>query len=291
VAEKYNRKRSERRPVHLPQSEEEWLQLGKFEIEKITVEGREIRCALVRGPEHSPLVTMVGGIPRDPERRKKLPLINKLYGHLALKVLDQGESSLLYNQPSTGGSTGEWKEETFQSRTKVLVETSKYFYDHTSATNLSLVGTSAGAYMVVNALQQLEGLGIRVPRIALLSLAAFPKGIEDIAYGESFSRAIHEDWDISDSPVFPLLEKYVRNGGSVFMSFFEADDPPIPQHIQNFYKDFARRLSDTGADIRSTIIPGVAHNFRRIDISEGANAVDNDSIRTTTTVLANFLRQ
>lgn len=288
--EGFKKEESGNKAEHLPQSEAEWLETGKFEIEQIAIEGREIRCALVRGPEHSPLVTMVGGIPRDPERRKNLPLINKLYGHLALKMLNQGESSVLYNQPATGGSTGEWEKETFQSRTEVLVETSKYFYDRTQASNLSLVGTSAGAYMAVNALEQLKNFGIRVPKIALLSPAAFPRSIENISYGESFTRTIREDWDVAESPVFPLLEKYIQNGGSVFISFFEADNPPIPEHIQDFYRNFAQRLSGEGADITYATIPSVAHNFRRIGVSEGANVVDNDSIRTTATTLADFLR-
>ncbi|MGD0328220.1 MAG: hypothetical protein ABSB00_00700 [Minisyncoccia bacterium] len=289
--EKFKHEKGGNRADYLPQSEIEWLKTGKFEVEKVVIGGREIRCALARGPEYSPLITMVGGVPRDPERRKKLPLINKLYGHLALKMLDQAESSLLYNQPATGGSTGKWEKETFQSRTEVLVETSKYFYDRTKSSNLSLIGTSAGAYMAINALEQLENLEIKVPKIVLLSPAAFPKSIENIPYGESFSRIIREDWNVAESPVFPVLEKYIKNDGSIFISFFEADDPPIPKHIQDFYKTFAQRLSDEGANIKFTTIPGVAHNFRRIGISEGANVVDNDSIRTTATILADFLRQ
>lgn len=289
--EKFKHEKSEGKKEHLPQSEEEWLKTGEFEIENIAIGERNVRCALVRGPEHSPLVTMVGGVPRDPERRERLPLINKLYGYLALKLFEQDESALLYNQPATGGSTGEWGKETFQSRTEVLVETAKYFYNRTKSSSLSLIGTSAGAYMAINALEQLEGLGIQVPKLALLSPAAFPKGIEDMPYGESFSRAIHENWNVAESPAFPLLEKYVKSGGSVFISFFEADDPPIPEHIQNYYKDFAQRLSDESADIRVATIPGVAHNFRRIGVPEGANVVDNDSIRATAAVLADFLRQ
>jgi len=252
---------------------------------------REIRCALVRGPEHSPLVTMVGGVPRDPNRRRNLPLINKLYGHLALKMRDQAESSLLYNQPATGGSTGEWEKETFQSRTEVLVETSRHFYDRLNSRNISLIGTSAGAYMAINALEQLGNLEIRVPQIALLSPPAFPKGIENIPYGEAFSRIIRADWDIAESPAFPILEKYAEKGGSVLISFFEMDDPPIPKHIQDFYKNFARQVSDKGADVTFTTIPGVAHNFRRIGVQEGANVVDNDSIRATAVMLADFFHQ
>ena len=153
---------------------------------------------------------MVGGIPRDPERRKNLPLINKLYGHLALKMQDQDESSLLYNQPATGGSTGEWEMETLRSRTEVLVETSRYFFDHTKASNLSLIGTSAGAYMAIRALPQFEELGIEVSKLVLLSPAAFPENIENVPYGESFSSIIRENWDVAESPAFSLLETYLK---------------------------------------------------------------------------------
>lgn len=289
--EKFKHEKSKNRAGYLPQSEAEWLKTGKFEIEKVRIHEREIRCALVRGPEHSPLITMVGGIPRDLERRKNLPLINKLYGHLALKMQDQHESSLLYNQPATGGSTGEWEKETFHSRTEILVELSKHFLDDTKTTNLSLVGTSAGAYMAIRALHQFEKLGIIVPKLALISPAAFPESIENIPYGESFSNIIRESWDVTESPAFSLLETYLKKGGSVFMSFFEADDPPIPQHIQSFYKNFAERLASEGTDITSTTIPDVAHNFRRIGVSEGGNVVDNDSVRATATMLADFLHK
>ena len=289
--EKFKHGKNENKKNYLPQSEAEWLKIGKFEIEKVRIHEREIRCALVRGPEHSPLITMVGGIPRDPERRKNLPLINKLYGHLALKMQDQDESSLLYNQPATGGSTGEWEMETLRSRTEVLVETSRYFFDHIKASNLSLIGTSAGAYMAIRALPQFEELGIEVSKLVLLSPAAFPENIENVPYGESFSSIIRENWDVAESPAFSLLETYLKKGGSVFTSFFEADDPPIPRHIQNFYKNFAERLANEGTDITSAIISGVAHNFRRIDVPEGGNLVDNDSVRRTATMLADFLHQ
>ncbi len=292
MVEQFGREKSKNKPDYLPQSEAEWLGTGKFEIEKVRIHEKEIRCALVRGPEHSPLITMVGGIPRDPERRKNLPLINKLYGHLALKMRDYDDSSLLYNQPATGGSTGEWATETFRSRTEVLVETSKYFLDQIASSNLSLVGTSAGAYMAIRALPRFEEAGMGIPRkLALLSPAAFPADIDDVPYGESFGNIIREDWDVTESPAFPLLDAYLKQGGSVFMSFFEADDPPIPQHIQKIYREFAEQRAHEGADITTTTIKGVAHNFRRIGVPEGGNVVDNDSIRTTTAALAEFLHQ
>src|SRR3989344_1957050 len=170
---KFNHEQNIRRPDHLPQSEAEWLETGKFHLETVDIDGRQIKCALTRGLEGEPLVVMAGGIPRDPERRKKLPLINKLYGHLALKALDQNESSLLYNQPATGGSSGEWGKETIESRTDVLAGVSRHFYESTKASELALIGTSAGAYMSVKALEQLKNQNIKVPKLVLL----FPGGI------------------------------------------------------------------------------------------------------------------
>ncbi|TSA44924.1 hypothetical protein D4R51_02950 [bacterium] len=288
--EQFDPEQKSHRPDYLPQSEAEWLETGKFDIETIRIGEKQIRCALVKGTEGEPLVTMVGGIPRNPERRKKLPLINKLYGHLALKLLDENESSLLYNQPATGGSSGEWENETIQSRTDILVGVSRHFHELTNSSNLSLIGTSAGAYMAVNALEQLENQHIKVPKLVLLSPAAYPKDAEDVPYGPAFTGIVRQPWDIAESPIFPKLEQYIKNGGSVFISFFESDDPPIPEHIQEYYKTFAQRLSDEGGAINLTTIPGVAHNFRRIGVSEGKNVVDNDSIRATATLLADFLK-
>ena len=285
--EKFNPERKPHRLDYLPQSEAEWLETGKFDIETTEIKGKQIRCALTRGAEGKPLITMAGGIPRNPERRKKLPLINKLYGHLALKMLDENESSLLYNQPATGGSSGEWE---IQSRTNILAGVSEHFYKRTHASILSLIGTSAGAYMAVNALDQLEDQRIKVPKLVLLSPAAYPEKAENVPYGEAFGNIVRKSWNVEESPIFSKLEKYIKDGGAAFISFFEADDPPIPRHIQEYYKAFVQRLSSRGGAISVTTIPGVAHNFRRIGVPEGKNIVDNDSIRATATLLADFLR-
>ena len=240
--ERFNSEKMPRGYDHLPQSEAEWLETGKFNIETVTVNGRGIKCALTRGLENEPLVVMAGGIPRDQERRVKLPLINKLYGHLAIKLLDKNESGLLYNQPSTGGSSGEWGKETIQSMTDVLTGVAEHFYKNTSASTVSLIGTSAAGYMAVNALEQLRDQEIKTTKLVLLSPAAYPKAIEEMPYGEAFTEFIRRPWNIAESPVFPKLDKYVRDGGSLFISFFEADDPPIPQRIQEYYRTFVQRL-------------------------------------------------
>lgn len=278
-----------RRPDYLPQSEAEWLETGKFQIETVAINDQQIRCALARSLENEPLIVMAGGIPRDKERREKLPLINKLYGHLALKMLDQNESSLLYNQPSTGGSSGKWETETLRSRTDVLVGVTEHFYKDVSASDIVLIGTSAAGYMAVNALEQLQDRGIKVPKLVLSSPAAYPEEVENVPYGEMFTELIHKQWNIAESPVFPKLEKYVKDGGALYVSFFEADDPPIPQHIQEYYKTFVHRLSEEGNDVILTTIHGVAHNFRRINSQERKNIVDNDGIRSTADTLVNFL--
>lgn len=287
--EKFDPEQKQNRPDHLPQSEAEWLETGEFNVETIEIGGKKIRCALVKGTERKPLITMAGGIPRDPLWREKLPIINKFYGYLALKLKGEGESSILYNQPATGGSGGEWGKETIQSRADVLSGISTYFRKRVHSSDLSLVGTSAGAYIAVNALEQLENQNIKIPKLALISPAAYPKEAEDVPYGETFSNIIRKPWNVADSPIFPKLEKYVKNGGSLFLGFFEHDDPPIPKHIQEYFRMFAERLSDEGGIVHAITIPGVAHNFRKVDATEDENIVD-DSIRTTAQLLAEFLK-
>jgi len=287
--EKFNFEGKHRRPDYLPQSEAEWLETGKFHIETVDIGERQIRCAFTRGAERGRLVTMAGGIPRDPERRKKLPLINKLYGHLALKILDQNESSLLYNQPATGGSSGEWEKETLQTRTDVLINIIKLFCERIDSSDVSLMGTSAAGYMAVSAIERIQALGSKVSKLILLSPAAYPKEVENIAYGPEFTELIRQQWNVAESPVFSRLEKYIRDGGSVYITFFEVDNPPIPQQVQEYYRNFVQRLSEEGGDITLMTIPGVAHNFRRIGSHAGKNIVDNDSIRATADLLTNFL--
>ncbi len=273
----------------LPQSESEWMATKVFSLEAIKVGENEIQCAFSQGGRGNSVTAMVGGLPRDPSRREKLPLINKLYGNLAVELSHRRESSVLYNQPGTGRSTGDWEKGTITTRAHVLTEVSKYFYIKGEASSLAIVGTSAGGYMAVRALDELQKNGVVVSKLALLSPAAYPESVEEIPYGENFSNTIRTPWDVSTSPIFPLLTKFVKEGGSVLITFFEHDDPPIPRHIQEYYKSFVKELSDAGGDIEIVIIEGVAHNFRKIGIAEGDNIVDNQSVRVTTSKLTSFL--
>lgn len=277
------------RPDHLPQSEAEWFLTGKFSEDLIKIGENQIRCAFAEGKKGGGLVTMAGGIPRDPERRRKLPLINKLYGYLAIKLLDGGGSSVLYNQPATGSSTGDWDKETVHSRTIVLADVTKTYAERSANSEISLIGTSAAGYMAAGAIDMLAAKGIRVSKLALLSPAAYPENAENIPYGEEFTDLLRSDWEISSSPIFRQLEKYLKDGGTVLITFFEADDPPIPQKIQDNFRTFAERLANAGCNITFTTIPGVAHNFRRIGSAEGGNVVDNDSVRKTAFLLKDFL--
>jgi hypothetical protein len=275
---------------HLPQSEAEWFETRKFNSEMISIGDYQIRCAFTDGDENSNLIIMSGGIPRDPERRKKLPLINKLYGHLALQLLDHKGSSVLYNQPATGNSTGNWEEDSIKSRTEVLSGVVKYYHDRFGNNpEISIIGTSAAGCMAINSVESLQANGINVKKLILLSPGAYPAEVETLAYGDKFSSILRKPWDIAKSSTFLQLEKYVTNGGSVLISFFEADDPPIPANIQLYYKELAEKLASNGGDIRVETIVGVGHNFRRIGSQESKNIVDNDSIRKTAGLLINFL--
>ncbi len=279
-----------RKEDYLPQSEAEWLDTGKFTVKVAAVNDGRIRCALTCGHKKSRLVIMAGGIPRDPTRHQKLPLINKLYGHLAIKMLDYGVNSLLYNQPATGGSSGEWEKETLRSRSKTLAGIATYFSQQTSAPDLALIGTSAGAYIAVSTLEEIRSKGCRVSKLVLLSPAAYPAEIEDVPYGKRFTQLIRTPWDIATSLVFPKLKEFVAANGSLLVSFFEADSPPIPEYVQEYYRNFVRQLSTEGHGVTMLTIPGVAHNFRRIGVAEKKNVVDNNSIRATAAKLSEFLR-
>lgn len=274
----------------MPQTGEDWLKTGKFAVEDVTVRGMPIRCALVHGRNGSRLVTMVGGIPREADRRRNLPLVNKLYGQLAVELGAHGVSSMLYNQPATGGSGGEWEKETLESRVVVLAELVAHFSKRLSATDNALVGSSAGAYMAAGAVEKVQRGGEKVSKLILLSPAAYPEKVEAVPYGPEFSRLIREPWDVATSPVFARLANFARGGGKILACFFEVDDPPIPQFIQEYYRNFVRRVSPDGDGGSVITIPGVAHNFRKLKRARRENLIDENSIRATAKKFLEFLR-
>jgi len=273
----------------LPQSEKGWLDTGKFTISTTSILGNRIRYAVTNSVDTNLLVTMVGGIPRDPGRRNKLPLINKLYGLMATKLVDHGVNSVLYNQPATGGSSGNWDFETITTRSCTLANLIKHVGNSAGCFKHTLVGASAGAYMAVKATDLLSDNKNKIDKLVLISPAAYPFEIEGEPYGERFTKIISAPWGVENSPIFNRLEQFVLGGGSLLISFFEADDPPIPRHIQHYYCEFARKLIARNNNVQLITIPGVAHNFRRINTSEKGNIVDNDSIRSTTKEFIRFI--
>ncbi len=275
--------------VPMPQTEADWLTTGKFQVENVTVRETPIKCALVQGREKGRLVTMAGGIPREVDRQRNLPLINKLYGQLAVELASHGVSSLLYNQPATGGSGGKWEEETLQSRTEVLADIVVHFSRRLSVADNALIGSSAGAYMAVSAAEKIKTHGEIVSKMILLSPAAYPEKVEVVPYGPEFSRLIREPWDVATSPVFAKLASFASDGGKVLTCFFEVDDPPIPQFIQEYYRSFVRQISTNGNGESIITIPGVAHNFRKLQRAKRENVTDDDSIRATAAKFLEFL--
>lgn len=275
----------------LYQSEEEWLKTGLFKVGIAKINGNQIRYAITRVEKPATIVTMVGGIPRDPNRRKRLPLINKLYGLLALKLIEFNVVSIMYNQPATGGSGGDYRNETLESRSSTLAGLISHVGIKSNLTNHVVLGTSAGAYMAVKALENIVTNKFCVKKLILLSPAAYPAEAEAVPYGSKFTEIIRTPWDVADSPMFPRLENFVSNGGSVLISFFEFDNPPIPDFIQSYYREFSRRLNAQTGNVKLMTIPGVAHNFRRISNQPNDSAVDNNSIRTTASILVNFIEK
>lgn len=272
--------------VRIPQSEAEWIQTGQFETGFIQVFDRKIRYAATVVPNHTRVVTMVGGIPKDVSRRENLPLINKLYGLLALELTRVGIKSVLYNQPATGQSGGRWEEETLHTRASVLTELVNHFSAR-SGTKHTIIGSSAGAYMALQTLEMLEEQTVN--KLVLLSPAAYPGCVETVPYGPNFTAAISSNWPVAESPVFARIEEYVVGGGNLFLSFFEADDPPIPQPIQAHFRTIASRLANNGGAVQSTTILGVGHNFRRIIVKKNQNLIDNQAVVRTVETLLQFI--
>ena len=73
------------------------------------------------------------------------------------------------------------------------------------------------------------------------------------------------------------------------LSFFEEDDPPIPQYIQEQYRNFVRQLANTGDRVAIVTIPGVAHNFRKLQRKRRENVIDENSVRATAKKFDEFL--
>lgn len=279
------------RKTPMPQTEEAWLKTGAFHVESVRVRNIPIQCALIRGTSGNRLVTMAGGIPRERDRQRNLPLINKLYGQLALDLRQHGIHSLLYNQPATGGSGGIWEEETLESRTEALAELVVHFSKRLSVADNALIGSSAGAYMAASAVAKIKSRGEKVSKLILLSPAAYPDKVEAVPYGPEFSRMIREPWDVATSPVFTRIKNFVESGGNILTAFFEVDDPPIPQFIQEQYRNFMRQVPRNGNGESVITIPGVSHNFRKLHKARRENVTDEESIRATASKFLEFLSQ
>ncbi len=273
--------------VALPASEKEWLDKNIFTEEFLRVEENTVRCAVANCKVQGTLVVMVGGVPRDEKERKNLPLINTFFGHLAESLKDSGIASVLYNHPGTGLSTGDWGKETLNTRSSVLAQVAGHYYKKMQSLDVAIVGVSAGGYMAVQAMRELQNKGVPVSKLILISPAAYPKTLLDVPYGDAFTKMIRTPWDFTTSPIFNDIKKFTTEGGTSFISFFEDDDPPIPMEVQKSFMSTAEVLNATGKNIEVAIIMGAAHNFR--NVGEEKRTANIGSIFATVSYLVSFL--
>lgn len=277
----------------LPQSDLEWLASGDFTTTWFQAGRYQIHCANteLRVRESHSLKNchniFVGGIPRDPDRQKKLPLINKLFGLLARTMLAHNQTSLLYSQPGTGRSEGNLKDIDLRVLRETLCAISHAAVQHVRP--LQLIGSSSAAYTVVRSLSYFRSMGINVRSVVLLSPAAFAPLVEYIPYGQQFREAVRRPWSPTTSPCFSDLHEFLQDGGRVYLSYFERDDPPIPRTIQDAYLQLIENARVNGLEASATIFTGVEHNFRYLNSDHSQNLVCNDSVRAASASIAAFL--
>lgn len=270
-------------------TEEEWISTGLFNIGYYVVGGKRIRYAMSvpsDGVKPEYLVTMVGGIPRDPARRKNLPLINKLYGLLATHLIDHRMACLMYNQPATGNSEGVWEKETLFTRSQTLLNLAVSIGSDLGVQNHVVVGSSAGAYMASTLIDSMPGFGHTLRSLVLISPAAYPQCVEHVPYGDKFSHMIKRDWDIVRSPVFFRLERFA---GSLFVSFYAEDDPPIPKKIQDHFWYLMSHRCLTNPKTCFMTIEGVGHNFLRLNRKHRQSIINNESIIKASNDIKDFV--
>lgn len=235
------------------------------------------------------LAVMVGGVPRDPERQKLLPIINKLHGLLAAKLPTLGYTCALYNQPGTGRSEGDLAKETIAFRSATLTELARKLCAMHGLGKVAFIGMSAGSYMALSARAELIHSGFDITSMVLQSPPAFPEDVERIPYGPAFRQRL-DDWDFSGSPAFKRLESTAINSTQVYITYFQADSPPIPRPIQNEYLMKVTQLKSAGLPVSFDVIQGVAHNFRRLGAeADSRNVVDNDAIRSSAAKIIEFM--
>lgn len=277
-------------PKSLPQSDTEWHRIADFETGFAPVADEKIHYAYLAPDSPSEhMVIMIGGVPRNPERQSRLPLINKLYGSIALQAQRNGIHSLMYQQVGTGQSSGDLMAETLQTRTSHLTEVVSYFRQSHSIGRISLIGMSLGSYLAARAAPHIESHGTEVSHLVLQSPAAYPSGAESIPYGPAFKKIISKPWPASEAPVFEDILKYLRRGGGIAVSYFEQDEPPIPKHIQEAYTALVNGAIQENLDATAYSIAGLEHNFRRIGSDHNGNIVHNGAVKVVATQISELI--
>lgn len=272
------------------QSTAEWLNTGCFEVGVADQGALQISHAVTKVANPDKVVVMVGGIPRDPERQQKLPLINKLYGSLATKLACSNIGSVLYNQPGTGESTGDLTQDSMRDRWEVLSRLAIDYAEEKGTDTVSLVGMSAGSYLAIRAAGLIRAAGVTVESLILQSPAAYPAAVDHLAYGQQFKDEISKGWRIEDTPARACLDEYAENGGRAHVVYFEKDDPPIPMFIQDFYNAWVDQQAAQGGNASRATIQGVGHNFRLLPVGAAGNKVDNGAVRRTSDELVDIIK-
>lgn len=267
----------------LPQTEAEWLELADVYEAYVDVNGLVTNYAVFGSKQidkTNEITIYAGGIPRDSERREKLPLVNKLFGYVASGLAMRSTIGINFNWPGQGRSEGNILSTSIDSRSAFLSQFSKKLADEFDVEKVNFVGASMGAYCAALAGEQIDPL--RLGKFAFLSPAAYPESAHDLTYADGFSLEINKPWDVCKSPIYNALTELHT---PTLVAYSEFDDPPIPIVVQDAFKS----LSHTISGIESYTIADVCHNFRRPDSDQSGNIVDNEAVRSFGRKVVSFI--
>lgn len=226
----------------------------------------------------------VGGILRTAAEREGMPSVPTFFGAVASRIAAHVENpsvGIVFNWPGQGLSAGDALDTSIDSRAELLADMAARVQEKYSVEKINFLGCCMGAYSSMVALDSLTADD--VGRLMFLSPPAFPEQSHGLAYKDgAFSEAISQDWQLDQSPAWRMVRD-IRHP-SLF-TYFERDDPPIPQAIQDAYE--AEAANSEHIELRT--ITNAGHNFRRLDRPYEAKVTNLEVVETTAQEAADFL--
>ena len=212
--------------------------------------------------------------------------INCLYENSSHLLAEKGIFSLLYISSNKTSLRNDKEPNTLDQQTEKLVDLLETFFEKYGIfEKITLIGSEVGAHIAVGVVTKTRIKKFKISKLVLLSPPAYPRGIDNIPFGQEFETELASFEKFKSAPIFERLKRFCSLGRDLLIGFWENDNLLISNEVQNHF--FGLRPKER--NIKMRVNKNRRGDFRTLKMRDNSHEPKNEETEKITKEVINFI--